>query len=108
MDITRQPKIDDKSTEKPDAAAMNALRQRIDALDDEIIVLLAQRQREIEKAALIKREIGMPARTPLRVAEVIERVQRTALQHNLAPDLAATLWAVMIEWSIAHEQRLMR
>ena len=108
MDSARQPTKAGGAAETPSCAAMNALRQRIDALDDEIIVLLAQRQREIEKAAAIKRQTGMPARTPLRIAEVIERVQETARQHSLAPDLAATLWAVMIEWSIAHEQRLMK
>lgn len=87
---------------------MTALRRRIDALDDKLVVLLARRQREIEQAAGIKRQTGLPARTPARVNEVIARVCASAQRENLSIDLATTLWTAMIEWSIGHEGRLLQ
>ena len=88
-------------------AEMAALRQRIDALDVELVALLAERQRCIESAAEIKSRIGWPARIPLRVNEVLDRVTAQAEKQNFDPALARALWSAIIEWSIAFEERLM-
>jgi isochorismate pyruvate lyase len=92
----------------PPNAEMAALRQRIDALDEALVKILAERQRQIEQAAAIKTRIGWPARIPPRVDEVLERVATEAGRKNLDADLARKLWTAMIEWSIAYEERLMK
>ena len=92
----------------PPNAEMAALRLRIDALDEALVKILAERQRQIEQAAAIKTRIGWPARIPPRVDEVLERVAAEAEQKNLDADLARKLWTAMIEWSIAYEERLMK
>lgn len=92
------------SASDPDMAA---LRQKIDALDDALVDLLAQRQRCIEEAARIKPRIGWPARIPSRVDQVIDRVAARARTKNLDPDLARKLWSALVDWSIAYEDRLM-
>ena len=53
---------------------MADVRKVIDALDDEIVALLAKRQRQIERAARVKPLLELPARVPDRVDEVIARV----------------------------------
>jgi isochorismate pyruvate lyase len=89
-------------------AEMAALRLRIDALDEALVKILAERQRQIEQAAAIKTRIGWPARIPPRVDEVLQRVLAEAGRKNLDKDLARKLWTAVIEWSIAYEERLMK
>ncbi len=88
-------------------AEMASLRQRIDGIDEALVRLLAQRQRQIAMAAEIKSRIGWPPRISARVDEVIARVQAAALRENLSPDLATNLWTTLVEWSIGYEQELM-
>jgi isochorismate pyruvate lyase len=83
------------------------VRATIDALDDQLVALLAKRQRQIERAAAVKSRLGVAARVPERVQEVIERVIRASRHEGLSSELAETLWNAIIEWAIAHEERLM-
>ena len=86
---------------------MSDVRATIDALDDELVALLARRQRQIERAAAVKPSLGIPARVPERVDEVLERVAAASQREGLSGELAQALWRALIEWSIAHEERLM-
>ena len=86
---------------------MAGVRQSIDDLDNEIVALLARRQRQIETAARIKRANGIPALVPERVDEVLRNVAAHAENQNLDGGLAKSLWTTIIEWSIAYEERLM-
>jgi isochorismate pyruvate lyase len=87
---------------------MAALRKKIDALDERLVDLLAERQRCIESAAEIKSRIGWPARISARVDEVLARVASRAGEKNLDEALARSIWTALVEWSIGYEERLMR
>lgn len=90
----------------PDACqSMAELLLQIDAIDVELITLLAARSRYIDRAVQLKQIEGLPARTTDRVAEVLKKVRETASKSGLDPDLAATLWSELIEWSIQREIR---
>jgi isochorismate pyruvate lyase len=99
-----------KATDRitPADAPMANVRQNIDDLDDQLVSLLAQRQRQIEAAAEVKRNNAIPARVPERVDEVLHRVAARAEKENLDSGLAKSLWTTIIEWSIAYEARLMK
>eukprot|EP01037_Dinobryon_pediforme_P017990 gene17990-18226_t len=86
--------------------AMAEVRREIDRLDDEIVALLAKRQRQIERAAAVKPSLGIPARVPMRVEEVLARVADAAAREGLDQALAQHLWQEIIEWSIALEEKL--
>jgi isochorismate pyruvate lyase len=86
---------------------MSDVRATIDALDDELVALLARRQRQIERAAAVKPSLGIPARVPERVDEVLGRVAAASRREGMSAELAQSLWRALIEWSIAHEERLM-
>ena len=65
-------------------AEMADVRKVIDAIDDELVALLAKRQRQIERAARVKPLLEIPARVPERVDEVIARVLIAARRHDVA------------------------
>ena len=86
-------------------AALSDLRRQIDALDSELVALLAKRQRCVERVIEIKRAEQLPARVPERIEEVLTRVRELAEAEKLEPDLAIALWREMIEQFIAFEER---
>ena len=88
-----------------DIPDMPALRSHIDALDEELITLLAQRHALIDQAARIKSRDGLPARIDSRVEEVVAIVRRHAIQSGLDPDLIEALWRQIIEAAILQEDR---
>ena len=81
------------------------LRLEIDAVDEKLIRLLAERQQLVEAIITVKRKEGMPARIPARVDYVIDRVRVLARAHRLDPALAEAIWTEMVEWFVAHEER---
>jgi isochorismate pyruvate lyase len=86
---------------------MADVRKKIDALDDALVELLARRQRQIERAAAVKPQLGVPARVPERIDEVLARVLGAARREGLSSEVAVSLWNMLIEWSIRYEERLM-
>jgi isochorismate pyruvate lyase len=84
---------------------MAALRGQIDRIDRELLDLMAERARYIDRAVILKARESLPARTTGRVAEVIAHVRDGAIQRDLDPDLVERIWTEMIEWAIAHEAR---
>jgi isochorismate pyruvate lyase len=86
---------------------MSDVRRMIDGIDDELVALLAKRQRQIERAARVKPGLGIPARAPERVDEVLARVLGASRREGLSVEVAMKLWTAIIEWSIQYEERLM-
>ncbi len=84
--------------------SMQELRVEIDALDTELVTLLARRAGYIDRAITLKQRENLPARTKDRVAEVLDNVRALAASRDLDPELAADLWHQLIEWSIAREE----
>lgn len=84
---------------------MPALRAEIDALDRQLILLLARRRDLIARAAQIKSGIGWPARIDDRVEEVVDNARRNAVKEGLDPDLIERIWRDLIEAAIAQEER---
>lgn len=90
-----------------DCQNMTELRAEIDRVDRDLIALLAQRARYIDRAIALKPAEHLPARIPARVNEVLENVRGVAIAQGLDPDLATALWTQLIDWSIAREERVL-
>lgn len=73
-------------------------RARIDALDDKIIDLLAQRLAIIDEVAEVKAARDIPAVLEDRVNEVIENAARRAGEKGVDPELARRIYAVIVAW----------
>jgi isochorismate pyruvate lyase len=87
-----------------DRQELRELRAAIDALDVEIVRLLAKRLALIDRVIAVKRAHGVPARIPERVEEVVAKVRRAAAAAAVPADLAETIWRAMMEWVIAYEK----
>lgn len=91
---------------EPSALAnMTELRAEIDRIDRALVELLVHRAACIDRAVVLKRQSGLPARIEPRVAEVLANVRRIAEAAALDPALAEDLWRQIVEWSIRREER---
>ncbi|AXT26837.1 chorismate mutase [Ruegeria sp. AD91A] len=85
---------------------MQDLRAEIDKLDRQLIEMLVTRASYIDRASQLKPGEGLPARIPERVEEVVQRVRANSDALGMDPDLAEKLWRILIDWSIAREERV--
>jgi chorismate mutase len=83
---------------------LEALREQIDAIDNELLTVLGKRQALVEQVIAVKERDKLPARIPERIAEVVDRVMLEAPKHGTSPGLAKAVWTAMIEWFIAFEE----
>ncbi len=86
----------------PDCTAMAQVRAGVDAVDRDLVALLARRFAYMDAAARIK-----PAREAVRdeprKAEVIANARALAEAAGLPADAVASLWERLVEASIAYE-----
>jgi isochorismate pyruvate lyase len=73
-----------------------ALRAEIDAIDDQLIDLLAQRQRLVERAAAFKRDAD-EVRGEDRRRRLMERLRQRATDAGLEPQVVDAVWTAMID-----------
>ncbi len=83
-------------------------RARIDALDDRIVDLLAERMDIIREVAALKGAHGIPAILPDRVAQVRERAAARGAQKGVDPELLRRIYTLLIDRSCALEEELMQ
>jgi len=73
-------RLDAPAPEPPDAPSETDLtpwRERIDAIDEAVILLLNERARYAAQIGRIKRVIGLPVYVPTREEEVLQNVMHT-------------------------------
>lgn len=81
---------------------MAEVRAGVDALDRELVALLARRFAYMDAAARIKPGRDL-VRDEARKAQVIANASAAARAAGLPAGLAETLWEALVEASIAHE-----
>ncbi|WBY02323.1 chorismate mutase [Ramlibacter tataouinensis] len=94
---------------RPVAGTLAELRQRIDALDDQIVALLAQRAECVRDATRFKRD-AFQVQAPARQAQVFERVRALAAAHETSfpglPDIVESAYRTLVAGYIAAEGQL--
>ena len=98
MSTSRLPHVKDPE----DCATMAEVRAGVDAVDRQLVSLLARRQGYMEAAARIKAQ-PEDVRVPWRIEEVVSNVLREAKRSGLSPRIAEPVWRELIERSIEHE-----
>lgn len=93
------------SEERPAPAACQTMidvRKGVDALDRQLVALLAERQRYMDAAARIKQD-RETVRDNARVEEVVSRVKAAAREAGLSEAIAEPVWRTLIEQCIRYE-----
>ena len=91
------------------APTLGELRERIDALDEQLVVLLAQRALFVRDATRFKRDAFQVA-APARQAQVFERVRCLADRHSQDfpgfPEVVEATYRAMVGGFVAGEAQL--
>lgn len=82
--------------------SMDEVRDGVDALDRDLVALIAERARYMEAAARIKpsREV---VRDEARIEDVLAKVRAEAERVGLPVSIAEPVWRCLVERSIAYE-----
>ena len=83
--------------------SMDEIRAGIDAIDEKLVDLLAERAAYIDHAWRLKAKGHEKALVPWRVDDVLAKVRARAEKSGLSPQLAEELWRRMMDWFIRYE-----
>src|SRR5262245_19663126 len=87
---------------------LSTLRDRIDAVDRQIIALIAERLRIVEEVAVAKLEAASPFRDRERAERLLLRLREHATDANLDPHQVERLYRVIMDMSVAHQEATVR
>jgi chorismate mutase len=87
---------------------MAPLRARIDALDDQIIALLAERYALLAEVVRVKAAHNLPHHVPARVAEVLDRNEASAVAKGLPAGLIRTIYGHIIDAAHVYERQFLK
>jgi isochorismate pyruvate lyase len=87
---------------------MAPYRERIDALDAEIVTLLGQRFDVIREVAIFKAQHAIHPIQRARIEEVVQRARAQAQKSGVDPDLIEKLYRVIIQKACDEEEEYAR
>ena len=85
---------------------LRVVRTEIDAVDRELVALMARRKQLVERAARIKRHARNVVDADRNEA-VLDNVRAAALRYGLPPGFAERVWRLMTELWIRHQVRML-
>ena len=80
------------------------LRTEIDALDTQIVALLARRFGVASQVAELKRREGIAVRLPDRIEIVLDGVAELAKKNGAEPEAIRAIYRTVIETTCLHEE----
>jgi isochorismate pyruvate lyase len=87
---------------------MAPYRERIDALDAQIVALLGKRFDVIHEVAVFKAQHGIHPIQPARIEEVVQHARAQAEKSGVNPDLIEKLYRVIIQTACDEEEHYAR
>lgn len=84
---------------------LKELRDKLSALDRDLLELVAQRQAMVERIGEVKQQGGQPTRNFAREKQVIDMARTHAVDLGIPPDLAETLMELLIRSSLTKQER---
>jgi len=85
--------------------SLEDLRQRLSAVDTELVKLIAERQEIVAEVSAHKIKTGSPTRDYARERDILDRVQRQSVDLGLDPDVAVSIMQLLIRSSLTHQER---
>ena len=96
------PDIEEERVAPPECRTMTEVRAGVDAVDQALVTLLAERFGYMEAAARIKPDRGL-VRDEARKAQVIENAKAAAAARGIPAEAIGEIWEMLVEASIAYE-----
>lgn len=87
---------------------LTSLRQQIDAIDEELVELLARRFKVTNQVGQLKAALGLQAVDATREAEQAERLQSLAVRHAVNSDLVHRIFRLIVEEVVQNHQAIAR
>jgi chorismate mutase/prephenate dehydratase len=87
---------------------LSALRDRIDAVDRQIIALVAERMKIVEEVALAKLDAASPFRDREREERLLLRLREHAAEAGVDPHEIERLYRIVMDMSVAHQEATVR
>jgi chorismate mutase len=81
-------------------------RKQIDALDEELLLVILKRMNMVRKIAVYKKAKSLPARDQNRWNTIIDHQQKRALRLGLHPVVVKKLWDIIHEYSLEIEKEI--
>lgn len=78
---------------------LDDLRKGIDAIDEQIVDLLAQRHAKVQQVVSLKKAVGLPVYHPAREEDLISRRRQQGRQAGLDPDHVEELYRCIVRQS---------
>jgi chorismate mutase / prephenate dehydrogenase len=85
---------------------LEELRTRLTAVDQQLLALIAERQRLSREVAEAKRAVGRPTRDFNRERDVLLQARATGTALGISPDLAESILRLLIRGSLATQERI--
>src|SRR3954463_15680126 len=90
------------------APDLSSLRDRIEAVDRQIIALLAERLKIVEDVAAAKLASASPFRDKQREELLLQRLRHQATEAGLDPHQVERMYRVVMDMSVAHQEATVR
>lgn len=82
------------------------LRKEIDQIDNQIIKLLHQRKKIVEKVGLFKKKQGWPIFNKARELEIDKKLDKFALKYGLRKTFLQKIWKTIIDEAKVIEKKV--
>ncbi len=87
-----------------DNKKLDQLRRKLDEIDGQIISLIAERQFNVEQIGNVKLSTNSPTRDYQREKQVIDKIRNHAIEHGLDPEIAQSIFELVIETSLSKQE----
>ena len=79
--------------------SLNAIRNRINEIDEQLIALMAERTQFAGEIARLKMALDMPINDEKREREIQEKTRKLCEKYNFNPDLALKILNLLIDYN---------
>ena len=79
--------------------SLNAIRNRINEIDEQLIALMAERTQFAGEIARLKMALDMPINDEKREREIQEKTRKLCEKYNFNPDLALKILNILIDYN---------
>ena len=86
--------------------SLSALRESIDAVDEQLLTLLAHRFELTAEVGQLKKQLGLPALDSAREAVQMQRFAELATRHGLPPDLVQQIMRLVIDEVVSRHRQI--